>query len=61
MLTAFWLLIACMFIMIVTTFLFPETLKPGAEALVWDSWREPLRNNAGGVGLASLFVFLQCL
>jgi SSS family solute:Na+ symporter len=52
MLTAFWLLLACMFIMIVTAFLFPEPLKAGAETLIWESWREPLRTNAGGFGLA---------
>ena len=52
MLTAFWLLIACMLIMVATTFLFPEPLKQGAEALIWESWREPLGNNAGGSGLA---------
>ena len=52
MLTAFWLLLACMLIMVVTTFLFPEPLKPGAEALIWNNWREPLQSNAGGFGLA---------
>ena len=52
MLTAFWLLIACMVIMVVGTFLFPEPLKAGAETLIWESWREPLRSNAGGSGLA---------
>jgi SSS family solute:Na+ symporter len=52
MLTAFWLLIACMLIMVVTTFLFPEPLKAGAETLIWESWREPLRSRAGGFGLA---------
>lgn len=52
MLTAFWLLLACMFIMVVTTFLFPEPLKAGAETLIWESWREPLRSHAGGFGLA---------
>jgi solute:Na+ symporter, SSS family len=52
MLTAFWLLVACMFIMVVATFLFPEPLKAGAEVLVWKNWREPLRSNAGGFGLA---------
>jgi solute:Na+ symporter, SSS family len=52
MLTAFWLLLACMLIMVVTTFLFPEPLKAGAETLIWENWREPLRNSAGGVGLA---------
>ncbi len=52
MLTAFWLLLACMLIMVVTTFLFPEPLKPGAEALIWNNWREPLQSNAGGFWLA---------
>ncbi len=52
MLTAFWLLIACMIIMVATTFLFPEPLKRGAEALIWENWREPLQKNAGGSGLA---------
>jgi SSS family solute:Na+ symporter len=52
MLTAFWLLIACMLIMVVTSFLFPEPLKAGAEMLVWENWREPLRSKAGGLGLA---------
>jgi solute:Na+ symporter, SSS family len=52
MLTAFWLLLACLFIMVVTTFLFPEPLKAGAETLIWESWREPLRTGAGGIGLA---------
>jgi SSS family solute:Na+ symporter len=52
MLTAFWLLIVCILIMVVTTFLFPEPLKAGAETLIWENWREPLRNSAGGVGLA---------
>ena len=52
MLTAFWLLLACLFIMAITTFLFPEPLKAGAETLIWKSWREPLRSNAGAFGLA---------
>jgi SSS family solute:Na+ symporter len=52
MLTAFWLLIACMVIMVVTSFLFPEPLKPGAELLIWESWREPLRSQTGGFRLA---------
>jgi SSS family solute:Na+ symporter len=52
MLTAFWLLIACMVIMVATSSLFPEPLKPGAELLVWESWREPLRSQTGGFRLA---------
>src|SRR5580692_2074177 len=43
MLMAFWLWVMCMLIMVATTFMFPEPLKPGAELLVWESWREPLR------------------
>jgi len=68
MLTAFWLLIACLVIMVVTTFLFPEPLKAGAETLIWESWREPLRRHAGGFGLADyrmaslvIFAVFVCL
>jgi hypothetical protein len=39
--------------MVVATFLFPEPLKAGAETLVWESWREPLRSRAGGSRLAN--------
>jgi solute:Na+ symporter, SSS family len=52
MLTAFFLFLACLAIMVVTTFLFPEPLKGSAETLIWKSWREPLQSNAGGFGLA---------
>src|SRR5712671_7948345 len=45
MLIAFLLLVACVFIMIVTSVLFPEPLKPEARPLVWESWREPLRGD----------------
>ena len=53
MLIAFLLFVACLVIMIVTTFLFPEPLKAEAELLVWEDWREPLRGDAGGRGLAN--------
>ncbi len=52
MLKAFFLFVACLIIMAVTTFLFPEPLKISAEILVWKICREPLRSNAGGFGLA---------
>ena len=52
MLIAFFLFVACVAIMVVTTFLFPERLKAEAEQLVWKSWREPLQGSAGGRGLA---------
>ena len=52
MLIAFWLFVACLTIMILTTFLLPEPLKAEAELLVWKGWREPLKSNAGGRGLA---------
>lgn len=53
MLIAFLLLVACIAIMIATTFLFPEQLKPDARLLVWENWREPLRGDAGGRGLGN--------
>ena len=52
MLIAFWLFAACVAIMVATTFLFPEPLKAEAGLLIWENWREPLRSNAGGRGLA---------
>ena len=47
MLIAFWLFVACVVIMVVTAFLFPESLKAEARMLVWENWREPLRSPAG--------------
>jgi SSS family solute:Na+ symporter len=51
MLIAFVLLVACVVIMVATTFLFPEPFKAGAELLVWENWREPLQNKFGARGL----------
>ncbi len=48
MLIAFLLWVAGVVIMVVTTFLLPEALKPEARVLVWEDWREPLRGEAGG-------------
>ena len=53
MLTAFLLLVACLVIMIATTFMFPETLKAEARPLIWEDWREPLRGQAGGRALGN--------
>jgi len=53
MLIAFFLLVACVAVMIATTFMFPEPLKPEARLLVWENWREPLRGEAGGRGLGN--------
>jgi SSS family solute:Na+ symporter len=53
MLIAFLLLAACVAIMVLTTFLFPEKLKPEARPLIWEDWREPLRGEAHGHGLAN--------
>ena len=46
MLMAFLLFLACVLIMVITTFLFPEILKDEAKDLVWENWTEPLRSNA---------------
>ncbi len=53
MLIAFLLFVACVVIMVATTFLFPEPLKAEARILVWEDWREPLRGEAGGHGLGN--------
>jgi SSS family solute:Na+ symporter len=47
MLIAFLLFVACLIIMAVTTFVFPEALKQEAKPLVWESWSEPLRAKCG--------------
>ncbi len=53
MLTAFELLLACLAIMVVTSLMFPEPPKAEARGLTWEDWREPLRGQAGGRGLAN--------
>jgi SSS family solute:Na+ symporter len=53
MLMAFWLFAACLVIMVMMTFIFPEPLKDEARSLVWKSWREPLRGEANGRGLGN--------
>ena len=61
MLVAFLLFVLCLVIMVVTTFAFPEPLKAGADALVWESWRAPLRRVAGGRGLGDYRVLAALL
>ncbi|MDB6111953.1 MAG: hypothetical protein JWR69_3703, partial [Pedosphaera sp.] len=53
MLRAFLLFLACVAVMVATTFLLPEPLKAEARLLVWESWREPLRGEAGGRGFGN--------
>src|SRR6266478_5473980 len=52
MLIAFLLLVCCLVVMVATSFLFPEPLKPEARLLVWEDWREPLRVEPG-IGFGS--------
>jgi SSS family solute:Na+ symporter len=61
MLTAFGLLVICLAIMIAGSLVFPERLKAGAESLVWESWREPLRGPPGGSGLGNYRVFAAAI
>ncbi len=64
MLIAFFLLVACMLLMIAASFALPETMKPEAKILVWEDWREPLRGEAGGHGLGNyrvLTVLVLCV
>ncbi len=53
MLTAFFLFLACVVLMIAASWIFPESLKAEAKQLVWEDWREPLRGEAGGHGLGN--------
>jgi SSS family solute:Na+ symporter len=50
MLTAFFLFVACVALMIAASQIFPEALKPEARPLVWEDWREPLRGGGRGLG-----------
>ncbi len=47
MLIAFLLFVACVVIMVATTFLFPAPLKDEARPLVWENWTEPLHAKCG--------------
>ena len=53
MLIAFLLLCACLAIMILSSLLLPEPLPESAKALIWEDWREPLRGDPHGRGLAN--------
>lgn len=53
MLTAFYMLLACMAVMYAASRRYPEALKEEAKDLVWADWREPLRGEAGGQGLGN--------
>jgi SSS family solute:Na+ symporter len=53
MLMAFWLLLGCLGIMVLTTFIFSEPLKEEARELVWQNWMDPLRGKADGRWLAN--------
>lgn len=51
MLIAFLLLVACLVLMVITTFLFPDPLKPEARLLIWEDWRAPVRGPLARVAL----------
>ena len=61
MLTAFYLLVICCGIMWGASRLLPEPLKPEAQTLVWEDWREPLRGEAHGHGLGNYRVLAGCV
>jgi len=53
MLIAFLLFVTCLLIMVVTSFMLPETLTEQAKTLVWRDWREPLRGQPDGHGVGN--------
>jgi len=53
MMTAFYLLVLCFVIMIISSFMFPEPLKEEAKILVWENWKEPLKGEAKGFVLGN--------
>lgn len=53
MLIAFLLLCACVIIMIACSLLLPEPLPERAKGLIWEDWRDPLRGDPHGRGLAN--------
>jgi len=48
MLTAFWLLVVCLAIMVIGSFTFPETLKADSKRLVWNNLAEPFQASIPG-------------
>lgn len=53
MLMAFALFVVCLVIMWTTTIVLAEPVKSGAQLLIWEDWREPLRGPAGGRGFGN--------
>jgi solute:Na+ symporter, SSS family len=53
MMTAFYLLLICSFIIIVVSYIYPEKLKDETKVLIWESWREPLKGEAHGHALGN--------
>jgi len=53
MMTAFYLLVVCSVVMTGASFAYPEPLREESKGLVWESWREPLKGEAGGHGLGN--------
>jgi SSS family solute:Na+ symporter len=51
MMTAFYLLVICSIVMVISSVLRPEPLKEEAKILVWNTWSEPLRGKVSGSGL----------
>lgn len=53
MVAAFYLCMLSAAVLVIISLLFPEPLKEEARPLVWEDWREPLRGEAHGRGLAN--------
>lgn len=63
MMTAFYLLVICSAVMVLSSKIYPEPLREEAQSLIWKNWKEPLSGESGGKGLSnyrvlSLTVFI---
>jgi SSS family solute:Na+ symporter len=53
MMTAFYLLVLCSAVMVLSSKIYPEPLREEARSLVWKNWKEPLHGESGGKGLGN--------
>lgn len=51
MMASFYLFVLCVALLVIASRWLPEPLKEEARLLIWEDWREPLRDSSHGAGL----------